>query len=181
MPGEVHLVTGCMFAGKTTHLLEKAARFEPHDVLVVKHAVDTRYVTTDHACTHDGVTMPCVRLCCLNDVCALPAFACVSHVMVDEGQFFPDLADAATKMCETHGKLVTVAALSSDHQREPFAEVARLASLADSVERLYARCVYCSQRALFSRKKDTNTPTTVGGSEQYEPVCRMHFPSAIQK
>lgn len=175
MVGEVHLVTGCMFAGKTTRILNTARQLNPRDVLIVKHAIDTRYVASDHACTHDGVTMPCARLSCLREVFSIPRFKDVGHVMVDEGQFFEDLCEVVTEMAERHGKVVTIAALASDYRREPFQQVAKVACIADTIEWLYAECAHCGERAMFNKKKDVANPMIVGGSDLYAPVCRRHF------
>ena len=175
MTGKLHLITGCMFAGKSTALLRAASNVDPEHVVVVKSKRDDRYTTQSEVRTHSGISFKCVIAEELRQILSEPLYAKATHIFVDEGQFFADLSDIAKEMVEIHGKVVTVAALTGDFKMKPFTCVAEVAAAADTVEWLYAKCQHCEDVAAFSRKIDKSTDLEVGGASLYEPVCRRHF------
>ncbi|KAB2003946.1 hypothetical protein ES319_D11G164300v1 [Gossypium barbadense] len=61
--GEIHVIIGPMFAGKTTSLLRRirSERNNGRNVAMIKSSKDTRYAI-DSVVTHDGVKFPCWAL-----------------------------------------------------------------------------------------------------------------------
>ncbi|MED6227114.1 Thymidine kinase a, partial [Stylosanthes scabra] len=61
--GEVHVIVGPMFAGKTTSLLRriKSEVQNGRNVAMLKSSKDTRYAI-DSVVTHDGMRFPCWAL-----------------------------------------------------------------------------------------------------------------------
>ena len=172
MSGRIELVLGPMFAGKSTELLRRMRRYSIHKrVAVVKPRVDTRYDAI-RVSTHDDVRADARALDTLAEM-----LACVDEfdvVLVDEGQFFPDLADAADQLANA-GKIVVVSALSGDFLRRPFPQVALLISLAEHVETITAVCA-CGEDAPFSARRgaaDGDQVVKVGGAETYAACCRQ--------
>ena len=93
-------------------------------------------------------------------------------VLIDEGQFFPDLCS----MCETWanaGKDVFVAALNANWKREPFEQVSKLLAKADKIVLLTALCA-CGKDACFSKRLTEETDEIVV-SDNYKPVCRKCY------
>jgi thymidine kinase len=94
---------------------------------------------------------------------------------IDEGQFFPGIVS----FCDTlanQGKIVIVAALDGTFQKEGFGDILNLVPLAESVIKLNSICVNCTKEAAFTKRKGLETKIEIiGGTEQYEAVCRECF------
>lgn len=89
--GQIQLILGPMFSGKTTELIRRLNRFEManHKCLVVKYSRDNRYetdATTDCILTHDRNSyMANFKSDNLTDI--EPHAAGYSVIGIDEGQF----------------------------------------------------------------------------------------------
>lgn len=118
---------------------------------------------------------------------------------IDEGQFFVDLYDSSLNLVETLKKIVIISGLDLDANRNLFGNIYRLLPMADTHTKLFSYCERCAKngrttKALFSSQKTqlSHIPTdllsnltedekeeirnepyiSVGGKEQYEPLCR---------
>lgn len=170
--GEVHLIIGCMFSGKTTELIRRIKRYRiaGKKCVLIKYIEDTRYSGTK-ACTHDQNMM---------NALSVPKLASISRseiqsadiVGIDEGQFFSDIVDFC-ELCTTMGTTVIVAALDGDYKRRPFGKICELIPKSERVDKLQAICKNCSNNASFTQRKVASSSLKmVGGSELYEAVCR---------
>lgn len=176
--GEIVLYTGPMFAGKSSALVRhvEVARHAGISCLVVVHESDTRYGGGDELTTHGGLAAAgsnTVRVVRASRLAGVSPGDDEETILVDEGQFFPDLAERCSEWAGL-GHRVRVAALSSDFRREPFDNVARLAARAETVHMLHAACAYCrSEHAIFTvRVSDGRDRLHVGGSDDYRAACR---------
>ncbi|EQC27820.1 thymidine kinase [Saprolegnia diclina VS20] len=173
--GELQLIIGPMFSGKTTELIRRMRRFHHAQLkcLVVRAVIDERYTKDDLVSTHDKQMIPATpvrRLAEVNDV-----FRQYDVIGIDEGHFYPDL-DAFCDMAADEGKIVIVAALDGTFERKPFPQVCGLVPQAESVTKLSAVCAVCGTDAAFTRRLVNSTAIElVGGSEMYQPVCRACF------
>ncbi|KAH9749862.1 pentatricopeptide repeat-containing protein [Citrus sinensis] len=180
--GEIHVIVGPMFAGKTTTLLRRiqAETQKGRNVAVIKSNKDTRY-GLDSIVTHDGVKLPCCALTTLSSFrqkFGSDAYDQVDVIGIDEAQFFEDLYDFCREAADHDGKTVIVAGLDGDYLRRSFGSVIDIIPLADSVTKLTARCEFCGKRAFFTLRKTEETKTElIGGSDIYMPVCRQHYVS----
>ncbi|XP_015056798.1 thymidine kinase a-like isoform X2 [Solanum pennellii] len=180
--GEVHVIVGPMFAGKTTTLLKriKSERSNGRSVAILKSDKDTRY-GLDSVVTHDGDRLPCWPLANLSSFkqrCGLEAYSKLEVIGIDEAQFFEDLYDFCTEVADHDGKIVIVAGLDGDYLRRSFGSVLDVIPIADSVTKLNARCELCGERASFTLRKTEETRTElIAGAEVYMPVCRKHYVS----
>lgn len=100
----------------------------------------------------------------------------VDVIAVDEGQFFPDIVECTQKWADM-GKIVIVAALDATFERKPFGSICQLVPMAESVKKLSAVCLHCSEEAQFTHKHCNNTGeiNDIGGLDKYIPVCRKCF------
>ncbi|CAN1763157.1 Thymidine kinase [Linum perenne] len=163
--GEVHVIVGPMFAGKTTALLRriKSEGNSGRNVAMVKSSKDDRYAI-DSVVSHDGAKFPCW---------ALPDLTSFHSKL---GEFFEDLYDFCCKAADQDGKTVIVAGLDGDYLRRSFGSVLEVIPLADTVTKLTARCELCGKRAFFTLRKTEQTETElIGGADVYMPVCRQHY------
>ncbi|PPR99624.1 hypothetical protein GOBAR_AA21057 [Gossypium barbadense] len=198
--GEVHVIVGPMFAGKTTTLLHRIQAesnngrevvmnrvegsalerevFEMLTVAVIKSNKDTRY-GLDSIVTHDGMKLPCWALASLSSFrlkIGPDAYDQLDVIGIDEAQFFEDLYDFCCEAADHDGKTVIVAGLDGDYLRRSFGSVLNIIPLANSVTKLTARCELCRKRAFFTLRKTDETETElIGGAEVYMPVCRQHY------
>merc|ERR1712183_536065 len=139
--GEIQLILGPMFSGKSTEMMRRLRRHmvTNQSVLVVKYEKDTRYSQSDIA-THCGQALPAVSV---NKLSELKETAReVDVIGIDEGQFFTDIADWCEEFAN-RGKTVLVAALDGDFRRSPFSELLKLVPRAEEVTKLRAICVDC--------------------------------------
>lgn len=180
--GEIHVILGPMFAGKTTTLLHRvqSERINGRSVAVIKSNKDTRY-GLDSIVTHDGVKLPCWALADLSSFrkkIGLDAYDQLDVIGIDEAQFFEDLYDFCREAADHDGKTVIVSGLDGDYLRRSFGSVLDIIPLADSVTKLTARCELCGKRAFFTLRKTQETQTElIGGADVYMPVCRQHYVS----
>ncbi|KAI6704148.1 hypothetical protein NL676_013284 [Syzygium grande] len=180
--GEIHVIVGPMFAGKTTGLLRRIEleSSSGRSVAVIKSSKDTRY-GLDSIVTHDGAKFPCLALKDLSsfkETFGLNAYDQLDVIGIDEAQFFEDLYDFCREAADRDGKILVVAGLDGDYLRRSFGSVLDIIPLADSVTKLTARCELCGKRAFFTLRKTGETQTEViGGADVYMPVCRQHYVS----
>ncbi|XWS12942.1 hypothetical protein CRYUN_Cryun37aG0133100 [Craigia yunnanensis] len=178
--GEIHVIVGPMFSGKTTTLLRRiqAESNNGRTVDVIKSNKDTRY-GLDSIVTHDGMKLPCWALADLSSFrpkIGPDAYDQLDVIGIDEAQFFEDLYDFCCEAADHDGKTVIVAGLDGDYLRRSFGSVLDIIPLADSVMKLTARCELCGKRAFFTLRKTDETQTElIGGADVYMPVCRQHY------
>ena len=178
--GEIHIIVGPMFAGKTTALLRRvqAEAGTGRTVALIKSDKDNRY-GLDSVVTHDGTKMACwalPELSTFQDKLGREAYDKVDVIGIDEAQFFDDLHDFCSKAADHDGKIVVVAGLDGDYKRNKFGSVLDIIPLANSVTKLTARCELCDRRASFTLRKTQETRTElIGGANVYMPVCRQHY------
>ncbi|GAB2228781.1 hypothetical protein Drorol1_Dr00022911 [Drosera rotundifolia] len=178
--GEIHVILGPMFAGKTTALLRRvqSEATTGRNVVMIKSSKDTRYAI-DSVVTHDGIKFPCWALPNLSSFAekfGAEAYAQLDIIGIDEAQFFGDLYEFCSKAAEHDGKIVIVAGLDGDYMRRSFGSVLDVIPLADSVTKLTARCELCGKRAFFTLRKTEDMQTElIGGADLYMPVCRLHY------
>ncbi|GMH26861.1 hypothetical protein Nepgr_028704 [Nepenthes gracilis] len=180
--GEIHVIVGPMFAGKTTALLRRiqSERNNGRNVAVIKSNKDTRY-GLDSIVTHDGAKYPCLALEDLSSFrqkFGSGAYDELDVIGIDEAQFFEGLYDFCRRAADHDGKTVIVAGLDGDYLRRSFGSVLDIIPLANSVTKLTARCELCGKSAHFTLRKTEELQTElIGGADVYMPVCRHHYVS----
>lgn len=180
LSGEIHVILGPMFAGKSTALLRRI-QFEAAKgrmVAMIKSDKDTRYAV-DSVVTHDGARMKCLplnELSTFRTKLGADAYDKLDVIGIDEAQFFEDLYDFCCNAADHDGKTVIVAGLDGDYLRRRFGSVLDIVPLADTVTKLTARCELCGRPAHFTLRKTEQTETElIGGADVYMPVCRQHY------
>ena len=175
--GALHLYVGPMFAGKSTQLLRVATQClgqaTPH--IAINHASDTRY-GLDALRTHDGRSTASATALTLDEArrTAGEAYTRAAVVLIDEGQFFPDLAEVVISMVDDDRKEVHVAGLDGDFRREKFGRVLDLVPHCNTITKLHARCKWCPRRdAVFTHRNPlSGASQTLVGRDEYIPLCR---------
>ncbi|XP_052766622.1 thymidine kinase, cytosolic-like [Mya arenaria] len=178
--GNIQVIFGPMFSGKTTELMRRMKRYQiaNYSCLVVKYAKDIRY-DKENIATHDRQTLPAVAATKLAD---LEEEALQYEIIgIDEGQFFPDVVSFCDEMADK-GKVVIVAALDGTFQRKGFGNILNLVPLAENVIKLSAVCMTCNSDGYFTKRMTTDQSVEViGGADMYRAVCRDCFKSPTKK
>ena len=171
----LELVVGPMTSGKTTELQRQYRRqssLPTSKVLVIKPEADTR---DPHSVrTHDGRSIPCVRLKNLCDIISYcqADFLDASVVLIDEAQFFSDVVEGC-KLILRYNKPLFVYALDGDRFQRPFGNICNLLPLCKTVKKLLAVC-RCGRDAPFTMSIDNmigDEQLVPGGCEIYSPIC----------
>lgn len=178
MSGYLEIILGPMFAGKTSYLLNKIKQFDDNKdtYLIIKHQIDDRYNST-MITTHDNKTHKCIPLDKLSNLSEKMVIS-ANNIIIDEGQFFPDLYSEVLKLVETHHKKVYIAGLEGDYNRKWFNDFqfAKIIPICDKIVKLTGKCSFCNNDSLFNKRiTDSTQQILVGSTDIYRPVCRTHY------
>ncbi|MCW5946017.1 MAG: thymidine kinase [Fimbriimonadales bacterium] len=180
--GQITVITGSMFAGKSEELIRlvRRAMFAKQRVQVFKHRLDARYERTLIA-THMGVTHEATPVDSTGELRQLIDVGS-DVVAVEEAQFFDhQLPDLSMELADK-GMHVILAGLDQDFRREPFGSMARLMAIADEVVKLRAICMVCGSAASHTQRIIEGKPAAwgdplilIGATETYEARCRKCY------
>ena len=175
----LELIIGPMFAGKTSVLQSIHRRWKSLGFICVayKPKIDTRY-TIDCISSHDQIHIAATCVDTLMDRLSTEEYKSAQLILIEEGQFFPDLYEFVMIAVEMDGKQVVVAGLDGDRFRKPFGDILKLIPVADRIQKLTAFCKLCRDGtpALFSYGSiSVDDLVVVGQVDLYRAVCRKHY------
>ena len=190
--GQVEVVCGSMFSGKTEELMRrlKRAQYAKQKIQVFKPVIDQRY-STEHVQSHDANRILSTPVSSAKEI--LERVDDNTRVVgIDEAQFFDDtLVDVAQKLAY-RGTRVICAGLDMDFRGQPFGPMPKLLAIAEQVTKLSAVCVVCGAPATRSQRlisasfepatesAAVNEQVLVGAHDYYEARCRFcHEPNTI--
>jgi thymidine kinase len=188
--GDLTLILGPMFSGKTTDLCSRlTTRSDVGDkCLFIGPSKDNRseLVFSTHSSTLKSISekIHTVKVTTLESLSS--EFIQEQDVIgVDEGQFFPDLVPSILKWVNQYNKAVFVAGLNGDFLARPFGTILELIPHANHVNHLYAICLECRQEgrrnvpanysALIKDVPMEKGVIHVGGADTYSSMCRHHY------
>jgi thymidine kinase len=198
--GYLEIILGPMFSSKTTRLVEiyKQCNFCNIPVIAINHTIDNRY-DDELLTTHDKIKIPCIKTANLMDIWTdqvsleenidkIPRIkdkfkvAKSEVVLINEGQFFPDLIEFVNKLLKNE-KQVFICGLDGDFERKKFGQILDLIPLCDKVEKLTSLCSICKNgtKGIFSMRLTHEKEQTIVGSDNYIPVCRKCYESNVYK
>lgn len=180
MSGKLELIIGPMFSGKSTLLIKKIRIMIQNNlnVLVLKPQIDNRY--SDNNITSHNMDMEAcyvtTNLMDINKKYDINNFDCI---VIDEGQFIPDLKEYVLLWLEKYNKHIIVGGLDGDFKRDPIGEILLLIPYADEIHKLKSDCSDCkniNNTALFTyRLVKSDDVILIGGNDMYIPLCREHY------
>ena len=175
--GEIHLIIGCMFSGKSTELIKIINKYKllKRDVISINHIYDKRY-GENKIISHNKEEVECIQIEKLLDLTNTKEYIESEIIVIEEGHFFEDLYDFVMLSCSKK-KIVYVAGLSGDYEMKPIGQILQLIPCCDSIKKLSALCLECNDGtdAYFSKRVTNNKKQILVGSSEYIPVCRIHF------
>lgn len=174
----LELIIGCMKSGKTSSLIEiyKKNSFCNIPVLVINHSLDNRYNNNQTVVSHDGLRIPCIVIkeleTIFTDKKKFLQYMSSSVILINEGQFFPDLVVNVKRML-VDKKKVYICGLDGDFEREKIGNILDLIPLCDKVSKLTAICEKCKNYdAIFSKRITSEVCQIVIGNDNYMSMCR---------
>jgi thymidine kinase len=182
--GWIHLITGCMFSGKTDEMLRLIRRAEiaGRRVLLVRPSVDDRTVDGTVE-SRSGVAYHALTVKDSSEIPPVVTAQRASVVAIDEAQFFDDGLPEVAELLAAEGRSVLISGLDQDFLGRPFNAMPTLLALADQVTKLSAICTVCgadatrTQRLVGGRPAAADDPLIVVGGmndDRYEARCRAH-------
>lgn len=177
--GQVEVICGSMFSGKTEELIRRVRRAQiaRQKVQVFKPSIDNRY-GTEQVSSHNGMHWDAIPVDRAERILELVDDD-TDVVAIDEAQFFNWEIAHVCEVLADQGVRVIVAGLDMDFRGEPFGPMPLLMAQAERVDKLQAICVRCgrpasrTQRLINGRPASVDDPVIlVGASEVYEARCR---------
>ena len=182
--GYLELFLGPMWAGKSSELVEVYNFANEHNIkcIAINHAFDlssTQLTIT----THDDVSIPCVSSDTLNhifDTSESTNRFVYDIILINEGQFFPDLYEWTKHMVNYLSKTIYIAALDGDYQKIGFSNIMQLIPEADKITKLHNMCKECNSCwAIFTHRTCNMTEQILPGNDHYIPLCRNCYNKRI--
>lgn len=162
------VITGPMFAGKTTELIRRL-RAEKRPWEAFKPAVDNRYAV-DAIVSHEGRR---AAVTVVEEACEIVEGLDAEAVYIDEAQFFGASLVPVVRWLLDHDKQVTVVGLDTDHRGAGFGPMPELLAMADEAVKLRGTCARCGDPSTMTRRKHgPGAQVEVGGASVYESTCR---------
>ncbi|MBR1927357.1 MAG: thymidine kinase [Bacteroidales bacterium] len=170
--GEIEVICGSMFSGKTEELIRRIrrAKFANLKIEIFKPTIDTRY-SEDDVVSHDFHKIPCHAVKDPKEM--LNVADDVQVIGIDEAQFYDmSLVEVAQELAD-RGKRVIIAGLDTDYMGKPFGPMPYLMAVAEEVRKVHAICVRCGNLANHSHRLSNSMELVVlGEKDAYEPLCR---------
>lgn len=173
--GQIEVICGSMFSGKTEELIRRLnrARLAKLKVEIFKPSVDKRYHDSD-VVSHNENSIRSTPVHFAGDVLLLSGNCDV--VGIDEAQFFDEEIVRVVQVLANQGKRVILAGLDMDFEGKPFEPMPRLMAVAEYVTKVHAICMKCGDLAAFSyRLTEAKEKVVLGEKESYEARCRKCF------
>ncbi|MDN3204845.1 thymidine kinase [Algoriphagus sediminis] len=173
--GQIEIICGSMFSGKTEELIRRLNRaiIAKQKVEIFKPSIDKRYDTSE-VVSHDDARIRSTPVNFAEDILLLSGDCDV--IGIDEVQFFDSQIISVVQKLARQGKRVIMAGLDMDFKGKPFEPVPQLMAIAEYVTKVHAICMKCGDLASFSFRKTSNEEKVLlGEKESYEARCRKCF------
>lgn len=184
MNGRLELIIGPMFSGKSTELIRKIrlAKIINKKVLVIKPLIDSRY-DPNKIVSHSFEAEKCETVNFLKQLD--DKIKEYDLIIIDEGQFFPDLKEYTLLWIDKYEKEIIIGGLDGDFKRNPIGQILDLIPHSNKCIKLSSLCKICNDgtEASFThrmihqstKKQYKEEQVQIGGAESYMPLCRKHY------
>ena len=180
--GNLEVVCGSMFSGKSEELIRRLKRAEIArlNVIAFKPLIDTRN-SIEYLTSHNGakikafaIDQPRKLLQYIDDS--------INVIGIDEVQFFSTEVIGVVNELIERGFQVIAAGLDLDFRGVPFGCIPGLLTIADKITKLTAICIKCGQEAHYTQRLVDGNPAKahdplilIGAEECYQARCRNCF------
>ena len=128
--------------------------------------------------SHDLLNVKCINTLTLAEIHeVIIAESPCNVILINEGQFFPDLLEYVVMWCEKYNKNILISGLDGDYLRKPFGQILDLIPYANKVKKLKAFCSVCKDGtyAHFTKRISEDVEQKIIGNDIYISVCRKHY------
>ena len=175
MFGNIEIICGPMFSGKTEELIRRLKRsiIAKNKVRVFKPEIDNRY-SDNLVVSHNNNSIESIAIRNVKDIINLSKN--VNIIGIDEIQFFDDKIVDICKTLANNGKRVILSGLDKDFKGRPFGAIPSMLCEAEHITKLNAICNICGNYAYFTKRiaKDKKQ-ILLGELDKYEANCRNCF------
>ena len=169
---DIQVITGCMFAGKTTELINRLKR-HPGNYILIKPDLDTRDKNNEVS-THDGKKEKAIKVSTVSQI--FDHLKNINTIGIDEAQFFSSAIVDDINYLASKGFRLIIAGLDKDYLNQPFGYMKQLENIATSITRLQAKCNNCGNVATYSHRISDDTPQLlIGDKDLYKALCEICF------
>lgn len=188
---DLTIYAGPMFAGKTSALINSWKTCEAPNKMAFKFKKDTRYETGDAAIiSHNKESLPAIPVSNCEEINQYIITRATTAepvvIFIDEGQFFPDIHEWFTRQDSNMISDVHISGLDYDIFGKAFSQ--QFNKLMEHATVLYtftANCHICQGKATRTQFMDLSQLTKVegnvliGGEQQFQPACVVHFKPCV--
>lgn len=188
--GNISVICGPMFSGKTSELLRRVDRLKHRNknVLLFKPKFDDRY-SDDEIVSHNNYkikSFPVDNARDIKKILQKEEYQKIRHIAIDETQFFSKndkytIYDLLLEL-KIQKYSITVNGLDMDNNGKPFGLMPDILAIADDVLKLKAVCKYpgCEEDAGMSYKMKRNkivedNQVELGEQDIYQARCFHHW------
>jgi thymidine kinase len=176
MQGQIEVICGSMFSGKTEELIRRVnrAKFAKQKTQHFKPKIDIRYHQTEIV-SHNHKSITSTTVSVASEILKLIEDD-TKVVVIDEAQFMDGTIIPVCELLANKGIRVIVAGLDMDSNCSPFGFMPQLMAIAESVTKINAVCVNCGNASYVShRLSKENDRILLGEKDKYEPLCRSCY------
>lgn len=180
--GFIYLITGTMYAGKTTELIRTLKRFRYAHYKTLLFTLDTRFKKRSQS--HDGISIESYYIEPEERRKPDTIYKIIKEleadvVGFDEIQFLDESYVPIFKQLALEGKKVVLAGLEQDFRCRPFTTTVLSIIEAEYVKKLTAVCS-CGNPAIRNYRKVDNDDVELEGAEDiYEAKCRECYEKLV--
>lgn len=188
---DVTLILGCMFARKSTKLIElgEIELFRKKRVIYVAYVKDNRYGDEKCITSHRGEKRDAhYKIGRLSEI-PEQVVETADVICIDEGQFFVDLLPFVQSVLfqkKRASKHIIIAALNSNYLQTMFEPIAQVLPFATQIVHQHAICTACSssnasitclkpEKQAHLQEKPTVASECIGSHESYVVYCHACF------
>lgn len=173
--GELHIVVGPMFSGKTKFIINKYNEIDDDTSIVINHDFDDRYdKSKQFLVSHDNLKIPCIFMKELREIYNDKNFVDAKYIFINEAQFFEDLIKMVTIFVYKYNMIVFVSGLDGDFKQKKIGNILDLIPHCDTIIKLKGTCD-CGNKSIFSKRLSDEKEQISIGNNNYASVCRKCY------
>jgi thymidine kinase len=178
--GFLHIISGCMFSGKTTKLKELLGNYSLHKGYnTVLYSHDNTDRNRNNRVNPFSIPTNITYIVELNKYTIIDDN--IKVIGIDEAQFFNEnIIEFVHKYLRLH-KIIIISGLDGTFEGKSFGHIHNLIQHAYKFDKLTARCNICISKgdtnypALYSARVSNNKELIVIGDDKYMPMCSLHY------
>lgn len=187
MTGNISIIYGPMFSGKTTKLINLYNKDieEGYRCLAINYRLDNRYSKNlednNYIFSHDGEKIECISIIKLdeltNNLDNLELLNNSDKIYINEGQFFTELLEWCLYVINYLNKDIIICGLDLNYKREIFGDILKLLPYAKFKYKMNSKCHTkdCKNSSIYSYRLVKDKNNIMIGTNEYIALCESCF------